>query len=138
MKNKMSRVLNKLGNKKLKLGKFQDLIFNIDNLEHENNIKAPQGYYCTNIQKLIYLGVLEKNNKREYSISKLGKKNISTPYAVNIEVLKKRVQILEKRNKELFYGRDEKRVIHITKSNEYYFNKWENLANGLSKLLINQ
>ena len=30
MKNKMSRCLVKLGSKKLKLGKLQDLIFNID------------------------------------------------------------------------------------------------------------
>lgn len=135
MKNKMTKCLEKLGNQKLKLGKLQDLIYNIDSKEFK---KAPQGYYCTNIQKLLYLGILEKNSKLEYSITKLGKKNINTPYAVNIEVLKKRVRNLEKRNRELFYSRDEKRIIHITKSNEYYFRKWENLQNQLSKILINQ
>lgn len=135
MKNKMSRCLVKLGSKKLKLGKLQDLIFNIDKKEYK---KSPSGYYCTNIQKLMYLGILEKNDKFQYSITKLGKKNILKPYSKNIEFYKNRANSLEKRNRELFYSRDEKRIIHITKSNEYYFNKWENLSNQLSKLLINQ
>tara|TARA_R110002167_G_scaffold329806_1_gene536481 strand:+ start:284 stop:697 length:414 start_codon:yes stop_codon:yes gene_type:complete len=137
MKNsKMTKCLKKLGSKKLKLGKFQDLIYNIDN--GDKFVKSPSGYYCTNIQNLIYLGILDKNNKKEYFITKLGKKNILTPYAKNIEFYKNRVNSLEKRNNELFYGRAEKRIIHITKSNEYYFSKWENLQNQLSKILINQ
>ena len=135
MKNKMSRCLVKLGNQKLKLSKLQDLIFNIDSKEYK---KAPPGYYCTNISKLLYLGILEKNSKLQYSITPLGKKNISTPYAQNINFLKNRVKLLEQENRELFYSRDEKRIIHITKSNEYYFRKWENLQNQLSKILINQ
>ena len=84
----MTKCLKKLGSKKLKLGKLQDLIYNIDKKEYK---KAPQGYYCTNIQKLIHLGILEKNNKKEYFISNLGKKNINTPYAENIEFLRNRV-----------------------------------------------
>lgn len=135
MESKMTKCLKKLGNQKLKLGKLQHLIYNIDSKEFK---KAPRGYYCTNIQKLLYLGILEKNNKLEYSISKLGKKNINTPYAKNIEFYKNRVRNLEKRNRELFYARDEKRIIHITKSNEYYFRKWQNLQNQLSKILINE
>ena len=86
----------------------------------------------------MYLGILDKNNKKEYFITKLGKKNILTPYSKNIEFYKNRVNSLEKRNNDLFYSRGEKRIIHITKSNEYYFKKWENLQNQLSKLLINQ
>ena len=132
---KMTKCLKKLGSKKLKLGKLQDLIYNIDQKEYK---KSPSGYYCTNIQKLMYLGILEKNDKLQYSITKLGKKNILKPYAKNIDFYKNRVQVLQKRNRELFYSKDVKRVIHITKSNEYYFNKWENLQNQLSKILINQ
>ena len=135
MKNKMTRVLIQLGSKKVTYTKLQDLIYNIDKKEY---IKVPQGYYCTNIQTLVYLGVLEKNDKREYFITKLGKKNILKPYAKNIDFYKNRVQVLQKRNRELFYGKDVKRVIHITKSNEYYFNKWENLQNQINKVLINQ
>ena len=44
----------------------------------------------------------EKNSKLQYSITPLGKKNISTPYAKNINFLKNRVKLLEKRNRELF------------------------------------
>lgn len=132
---KMTKCLKKLGSQKLKLGKFQDLIFNIDKKEYK---KSPNGYYCTNISKLKYLGILEQNDKREYFITKLGKKNILTPYSKNIDFYKNRVNSLEKRNRELFYSQPEKRIIHITKSNEYYFRKWENLQNQLSKILINQ
>ena len=133
---KMRKCLKKLGSKKLKLGKLQDLIYNINN--GDKFVKSPSGYYCTNIQKLMYLGILEKNDKLQYSITKLGKKNILKPYAKNIDFYKNRVQVLQKRNRELFYSKDVKRIVNITHSNEYYFNKWENLTNQLSKVLINQ
>ena len=135
MKNKMTRVLNKLGNKKLKLGKLQDLIYNINN--GDKFVKSPSGYYCTNIQKLVYLGVLAKNDK-EYFISKLGKKNILKPYSENINFLRNRVKKLQEQNHKMWINRNVQEVVNITHSNEYYFTKWENLQNQLSKILINQ
>ena len=136
MKNKMTRVLNKLGNKKLKLGKLQDLIYNINN--GDKFVKSPSGYYCTNIGKLVYLGILEKNNKREYYISKLGKKNILKPYAKNIEFYKKQNKILSERCDKMWRNRNITEVVNVTYSNRYYLNKYENLQNQLSKILINQ
>ena len=136
MKNKMSKCLIKLGSKKLKLGKLQDLIFNIDNGDKFE--KSPSGYYCTNIQKLIYLGILTKNDKREYFITKLGKKNILKPYSKSKEFYKKQSQTWFDNYIKLRNSQPEKRIVNVTHCNEYYFNKWENLQNQLSKILINQ
>lgn len=135
MKNKMTKCLIKLGSKKLKLGKLQDLIYNIDKKEYK---KSPNGYYCTNINKLIYLGILEKNDKLQYSITKLGKKNISTPYSKSREFYKNQSNKWFNNYIKLRNSQPEKRIVNITHSNEYYFNKWENLTNQLSKVLINQ
>tara|TARA_R100000278_G_C5469522_1_gene163959 strand:+ start:1409 stop:1822 length:414 start_codon:yes stop_codon:yes gene_type:complete len=134
---KISKCLKELGNQKLQLNQLQDLIYNIDSKKYK---KAPKGYYCTNIQELVRLGILAKKNTSKYPkyyLTKLGKKNINKPYAKNIEYYKNLCKNLSKRNRELYYARDEKRIIHITKSNEYYYNKYVNLQNQLNKLLIN-
>ena len=135
----MSNVLIKwnieLDNQKLKLGHLESLIYNIDRDKFK---KAPQGYYCTNISKLIYLGILTKNDKREYFITKLGKKNILKPYSKSKEFYKKQSQNWFDNYIKLRNSQPEKRIVNITHCNEYYFNKWENLTNQLSKLLINQ
>ena len=136
MKNsKMTKCLKKLGSQKLKLGKLQDLIFNIDKKEYK---KSPNGYYCTNISKLKYLGVLAKNSANLYYVTKLGKKNILTPYSKSKEFYKIQSQKWFNNFIELRNSQPEKRIVNITHSNEYYFRKWENLQNELSKILINQ
>ena len=38
----------------------------------------------------------------------------------------------------MWINRNVQEVVNITHSNEYYFTKWENLQNQLSKILINQ
>ena len=82
MKNsKMTKALKTLEKKPLRFKEFQQVIWNID----KSGI-VPQGYYCTNIQKLETFGIIEKKNKKIY-LTKLGKKNINKPYAMPKELI---------------------------------------------------
>ncbi len=55
------------------------------------------GYYCTNIQTLVYKGHIKKDKNKLYSITKTGIKYKNTPYAQTAKEKRKHSEYLKRR-----------------------------------------
>tara|TARA_R110002012_G_scaffold85213_3_gene212667 strand:- start:813 stop:1364 length:552 start_codon:yes stop_codon:yes gene_type:complete len=56
-----------------------------------------RGYYCTNIQKLIYKGHIKKDKNKLYSITKTGIKYKDTPYAQTAKEKRQQSEFIKRR-----------------------------------------
>ena len=78
---KSTQLLKELKSRKMTYKEMQNFLYNVGkDLED----KAPQGYWCNNLNELKYdKEVIEKGKDNLYTITKQGIKNIETPFATD-------------------------------------------------------
>ena len=83
-------------NPKLRYKDMQQFFF-MDRYPEKSINDMSNGFYCTNIQKLIYKGHIKKDKNKLYSITKTGIKYKDTPYAQTAKEKRKHSEYLKRR-----------------------------------------